>query len=108
MGVRKSLQQPESTRPEAYNPEASIPLICLEPCWGFLVDAAVQSEVRKIILLKYGIREFKAKILSLQRLLYMYVYDRKKLFRGKKDKVIMLNYSDIKCNPGKTWRATKL
>ena len=100
--MRKSLEQPESTRLKAYNPEASIPLICLEPCWGFLVDAAVQSEARKIILPKYGIREFKAKILSLQRLLYMYVYDRKKSFRGIKDKVIMLNYSDIKCNPGKT------
>ena len=32
--------------------------ICLEPCSGFLADAAVQSEERKIILPKYGIREF--------------------------------------------------
>ena len=57
---------------------------------GFLVDAAVQSEAQKIILPKYGITEFKVKILSLQRLLYMYAYDRKKSFRGIKDKVIIL------------------
>ena len=36
-----------------------IPLVCLEPCSGFLADAAVQSEGPEIILPKYGIREFK-------------------------------------------------
>ena len=56
-----------------------MPLICLEPCSVFLADAAVQSEVRKIILPRYGIREFN-----------MYVYKRKKSFRAIKDKVIML------------------
>ena len=56
---------------------------------GFLADAAVQSEARKIILPKYGIREFKAKNFELATL-YMYFYGRKKSFRGIKDKVIML------------------
>ena len=59
----------------------------LEPCSGFLADAAVQSEVQKIILHKYGISQIHA--LSLQRL-YMYVYDQKKSFCGIKDKVIMM------------------
>ena len=67
-----------------------MPLICLEPCSVFLADAAVQSEVRKIILPKYGIREFKAKTFELVTLIHMYVYNRKKSFRGLKDKVIML------------------
>ena len=35
------------------------PLICLQPCWGFLAHAAVQLEARKIILPKSGIREFQ-------------------------------------------------
>ena len=61
--------------------------MCLEPCSGFLADTAVQSEVQKIILPKYGISQIQA--LSLQRL-YMYVYNRKKSFCGIKDKVIMM------------------
>ena len=40
--------------------------MCLEPCSGFLADAAIQSEVQKIILPKYGISQIQA--LSLQRL----------------------------------------
>ena len=59
----------------------------LEPCSGFLADAAVQSEVQKIILPKYGISQIQA--LSLQ-CLYMYVYNRKKSFCGIKDKVVMM------------------
>ena len=46
-------------------------LICLEPCSGFLADSAVQSEVRKIILPKYGIREFKAKTFELATLIHV-------------------------------------
>ena len=61
--------------------------MCLEPCSGFLADAAIQSEVQKIILPKYGISQIQA--LSLQRL-YMYVYNRKKSFCGIKDRVIMM------------------
>ena len=56
---------------------------------GFLADAAVQSEARKIILPKYGIREFKAKNFELVTL-HMYFYGRKISFRGIRDKVIML------------------
>ena len=41
---------------------------------------------------KYGIREFKAKTFELATL-YMYVYNRKKSFRGIKDKVIILLYN---------------
>ena len=44
--------------------------MCLEPCSGFLADAAVQSEVQKIILPKYGISQIQA--LSLQHL-YIHV-----------------------------------
>ena len=77
---------------EAYIPEASnFPLCFLKRTMlgFFLADAAVQSEARKIILPKYGIREFKAKNFELATL-YMYFYGRKKSFRGIKDKVIML------------------
>jgi len=48
-------------------------LICLEPCWGFLADAAVQSEARKIILPQYGIREFKAKNFELPTLIRVFL-----------------------------------
>ena len=48
-----------------------IPLVCLEPCSGFLADAAVQSEGRKIILPKYGIREFEAKTFELATLVHV-------------------------------------
>ena len=45
---------------EAYNPEASkFPLSVYNHARVFLADAAVQSEIRKNILPKYGIREFK-------------------------------------------------
>ena len=49
---------------------------------GFLADAAVQSEVRKIIFPKYGIRQFKLWACNA----YTYVYNRKKSFRGIKIK----------------------
>ena len=54
---------------------------------GFFSQRRLQSEARKVSLLKYGIREFKVK--NLERL-YMYVCDRKKSFCGIKDKVTML------------------
>ena len=66
-----------------------MPLICLEPCSVFLADAAVQSEVRKIILPRYGIREFKAKTFELATLVHVCLQP-KKSFRAIKDKVIML------------------
>ena len=39
----------------------------------FLADAAVQSEARKIILPKYGIREFKAKNFELATLVHVFL-----------------------------------
>ena len=56
---------------EAYNPEASYFPLCVEPCSGFLADAAVQSEARKIILPKYGIREFTAENFGLATLIHV-------------------------------------
>ena len=52
---------------------------------GFLAHVAVQSESRKIISPKYGIREFRAENFELPNL-----YDWKKSFRDIKDIVIML------------------
>ena len=54
---------------EAYNPEASNFLLCVKNhARVFLAGAAVQSEARKVILPKYGIREFKAKNFELATL----------------------------------------
>ena len=57
---------------EAYNPEASnIPLCVKNHARVFLAGAAVQSEARKIILPKYGVREFKAKNFELATLMHV-------------------------------------
>ena len=61
-----------SVKTEAYNPEASnFPLCVKNQCSGFLAGAAFQSETRKIILPKYGIREFKAKNFELTTLIHV-------------------------------------
>ena len=39
----------------------------------FLADAAVQSEARKIILPKYGTREFKTENFELSRLIHLFL-----------------------------------
>ena len=50
---------------EAYNPEThNFPLYVQN-------QARVQSEARKVILLKYGIREFKAKNFELATLIHV-------------------------------------
>ena len=57
---------------EAYNPEASnFPLCVKNHARVFLAGAAVQSETRKVILPKYGIREFKAKNFELATLIHV-------------------------------------
>ena len=38
---------------------------------GFLANAAVQSEARKIMLPKYGIREFNAKTFAFATLIHL-------------------------------------
>ena len=53
----------DQVEPEAYNPETSV----------FLADAAVQSEAWKIILPKYGIREFEATNFELATLIHVFL-----------------------------------
>ena len=64
-------------KPEVYNPEASkFPLSVSNHARSFSADEAVKSEVRKIILPKYGIREFKAKTFELVTLIHMSTTER--------------------------------
>ena len=64
LGFRMFVIVSEFIVPEAYNPEASNFPLCVK----ILAGAAVQSEARKIVLPKYGIRDSRLKTLSLQRL----------------------------------------
>ena len=57
---------------------------------GVIADAAVQSEARKIILPKYGIRKFKAKNFELATLRHL-------CLRPKE-----IDYDSVTCNPEKT------
>ena len=65
-------------KPEVYNPEASkFPLSVSNHARSFSADEAVKSEVRKIILPKYGIREFKAKTFELATLVHVCLQPKK-------------------------------
>ena len=57
---------------------------------GFLADAAIHSDARKITLLKYGIKELKTKNFVLAMLIHVRLRPKEIVLWHIKDKVIML------------------
>ena len=56
----------------------------LEPWWGFLADAAIQSDARKITLPKYGIKKLKTKNFELATLIDVSMTKRNRLVAYKR------------------------